>query len=232
MRSSPAQVALLVVAAFAAAEALRSTVVRTSLGTAKGKIYKSSNGGDGEALVFLGLPYAAPPVGALRYRQPQDPKPWSRILDASEYRSGCLSNTSFTTSPQTDIDEDCLYVNVFADRRCGKRSHAPCPVLFYIHGGGYSFDSASMFPVQALVDHFATRELVFVTVGYRLGSFGFLDLGSDDVVNRNIGFYDKIKALEWVQREIGKFGGDPKKVTIMGHSSGSMSSTIISWTLM
>jgi carboxylesterase type B len=180
--------ALLLAAALVNVEGRRSSYVRTSLGNAKGRVVKSSHG-DEEALVFLGLPYAAPPVGQLRYREPQDADAWRGVLDATEYRSACLSNTSLTTSPQTDIDEDCLYLNVFADSRCGKRRHAPCPVLFYIHGGGFNFDSAPMFPAQVLVDHFGTRELVFVTIGYRLGSFGFLNLGSDDVVKRNIGFY-------------------------------------------
>lgn len=193
---SPTLFALLVGAAVVlAAEGLRSSIVRTSLGTVKGRIVKNSQGGDGEAIVFLGLPYAAPPVGPLRYRKPEDPSSWHGILDATEYRSGCLSNTSMTTSPQSDIDEDCLHLNVFADRRCGKRSHGSCPIIYYIHGGGFNFDAAPMFPVQALVDHFASKELVFVTVGYRLGSFGFLDLGGDDVVQRNIGFYGMLSSL-------------------------------------
>uniref|UniRef100_A0A914D8B2 Carboxylesterase type B domain-containing protein n=1 Tax=Acrobeloides nanus TaxID=290746 RepID=A0A914D8B2_9BILA len=134
-----------------------------------------------------------------------------------------MSNTSHTRSPQKNINEDCLYVNIFADRRCNSKQ--PCPVIHYIHGGGYYYDSAVMFNETFIIEKYASEGVVFVVPAYRLGVFGFLDLGDDNLVPRNLGLHDIVYGIKWVRREIKRFGGDPKKITLMGNSVGA--STIL-----
>ncbi|KAI1705781.1 carboxylesterase family domain-containing protein [Ditylenchus destructor] len=154
--------------------------VEISGGIVRGVI---SNVGSRPANVFRGIPQAEPPVGKLRFEQLRARQSWRpKVWNAMEYRPACLSNTSKTTSPQFNIDEDCIYTNIYADPECRK---------------------------------------VFVICAYRIGFLGFLDLGNDDVVPRNLAFYDIIHNLEWARKEIRSFGGDPEQITIMGNSAGA-----------
>uniref|UniRef100_A0A183UKG0 Carboxylic ester hydrolase n=1 Tax=Toxocara canis TaxID=6265 RepID=A0A183UKG0_TOXCA len=173
---------------------------------------------------FLGIPYAQPPIANLRYRKPAPVKKWENILDATKFRQSCLWNSSETSNDadKMRMSEDCLFMNVLTNKRC--LVDGECAVIFYIHGGGYRYDTPSLFSTQFLIDNFLThqRSVVFVMPAYRFGSFGFLNLSPHLTTSavKNIGFLDLIKALQWVQREIKHFGGDAKNVTIMGHSSG------------
>ncbi|KAI1709975.1 carboxylesterase family domain-containing protein [Ditylenchus destructor] len=171
------------------------------------------------AYVFKGIPIAEPPVGKLRFQKLRPLMPWSNVWNATKYRHACPSNTSRTLSPTKDWDEDCIYINVFADPKC-RKGRVRCPVLFYIHGGGFITDSAVMFNETQIVQKYASDEVIFVLPAFRLGVLGFLDLGNDNIVPRNLGFYDIIFALNWTRREIKSFGGDPNKITAMGTSSG------------
>ncbi|KAI4457256.1 carboxylesterase [Holotrichia oblita] len=163
----------------------------------KGKTYYS----------FQGLPYATPPVGDLRLADPQPPKKWNHILDATKPGKTCIEmyyeNTGY---------EDCLYLNVFTPNL-----DKSLPVIVWIHGGSF----AVIFTNNTLsgVDYFIDEEVVFVTIHYRLGPFGFLST-EDDVIPGNFGLKDQVMAIEWVYDNINKFGGDPKKITIMGESAG------------
>jgi para-nitrobenzyl esterase len=176
-------------------------------------------------MVFRGIPYAAPPVGALRWRPPQSAARWSGVLDASKLGHNCVQH-----QPYADIDpftagvsEDCLYLNVWTSSLDNRSSR---PVLVWIHGGGFwaGFGGEERHNGGPL----ARKGAVVVTLNYRLGPFGFLAhpalaAESPHHAAGNYGLLDQIAALQWVKRNIARFGGDPSRVTIFGESAGGMS---------
>ncbi|MHB2168695.1 carboxylesterase/lipase family protein [Alsobacter sp. R-9] len=172
--------------------------------------------------VFLGVPYAAPPAGALRWRAPQPVAAWSDPRPADRFGPDCMQNpVAWDTAPLgTAPAEDCLTVNVWTPAGAGPdRRH---PVLVWIHGGGYvnGGSSAPVYDGSAL----ARSGLVVVSLNYRLGRFGFFGhpalTAAAEGPTGNFGLMDQIAALRWVQRNIGAFGGDPGAVTAMGESAG------------
>ena len=180
--------------------------------TVSGKIAGERRGGHER---FLGIPYAAPPVGERRWRAPQPAPMWSRVRPAVEFARSAPQPPSalpgMAVGPQ---DEDCLYLNVYTPAADSARR----PVLFWIHGGGFTTGSGS----QALYDGGALAErgdVVVVTINYRLGALGYLHLPGADA---NVGQLDQIAALEWTRDNIRAFGGDPERVTIFGESAGGM----------
>lgn len=188
---------------------------------------------------FLGVPYAQPPVGALRWKRPQPPRHWDGIRKADHFshrawqtvqeppRDGQGINYAkeFYENPafMPEMDEDCLYLNIWTpDVSTDKK----LPVAFYIHGGAFlnGFGSEIEFDGEA----FARRGVILVTINYRLGAFGFfahpgLKQEDPDGCCGNYGIYDQIAALQWVRDNIANFGGDPDKITIFGQSAGAMS---------
>jgi para-nitrobenzyl esterase len=176
--------------------------------------------------VFRGIPFAQPPVGALRWREPQPVKSWSGVRNADQFGSRCMQRTG----PMADywfrshgMSEDCLYLNVWTP---AKSASERLPVLVYIFGGGFQngdgseprYDGASM----------ARKGIVAVTLNYRLNVFGFfahpdLTKESPHHASGNYGLLDQVAALRWVRENIEAFGGDPKMVTIAGESAGSLS---------
>ncbi|MEM8734961.1 MAG: carboxylesterase/lipase family protein [Planctomycetota bacterium] len=167
---------------------------------------------------FKGIPYAAPPVGDLRWRPPQEPQAWEEVRECDKFGPKALQNKK--TEGQS---EDCLYLNVWRPREA---SDSPLPVMVWIHGGGFTQGSGheASYDGTAL----AKRGVVLVTINYRLGAFGFMahpDLSaeSEHSASGNYAILDQIKALEWVQKNIAKFGGDPNRVTIFGESAGGTS---------
>jgi para-nitrobenzyl esterase len=176
---------------------------------------------------FKGLPYAAPPVGDLRWRPPVPVIAWSGVRQADRFAPDCMQKPSATDSPQTNArSEDCLYLNVWTPvRKPTKR-----PVFVWIHGGGSRVGSGAepQFDGVAL----AKRGIVVVTINYRLGPFGFLSSSALSAesgygASGNYGFMDDMAALRWVKRNIAAFGGDPGRVTIGGESSGSVTSSVL-----
>ncbi|KHN84664.1 Cocaine esterase [Toxocara canis] len=197
---------------------------KLSTGQIRGKYIVTSRNTSG--YVFLGIPYAEPPLGKLRYRAPRAVRPWKGVIEVKQYRNSCLWNSSITSNIAefTRMSEDCLTVNVFTNAKCLLKGK--CAVVYMIHGGDYNFDSPMLYPVDFLVDNFAPEErsVIVVTVTYRLGSFGFLNLSPNlkSSAVKNIGLLDMIEGLRWVQKEISNLGGDPNRVTVMGHSSGAV----------
>ena len=173
---------------------------------------------------FLGIPYAAPPVGERRWKPPAPPATWSAPLDALDFQSGCMQTPSLLSLvPRTD--EDCLYLNVFTPRPAPAPA-TPAPVMVFIHGGGFDHGagSESRYDGQSL----AEAGVVLVTLNYRLGALGFLahpalSAESPDGISGNQGILDQRAALQWVRRNIAAFGGDPKNVTVFGESAGAVS---------
>ncbi|KAK7071886.1 Carboxylesterase [Halocaridina rubra] len=164
---------------------------------------------------FRGIPYAAPPVGRLRFRDPQEievPWPGGR-LDATQFRPFC---------PQYDHDtnqvvgqEDCLYLNIYTPA-VPDQSRARLPVLVFLHGGSYLRGTASSLGPRKLM----REDIVVVTANFRLGILGFLST-RDEYLPGNYGLLDQVEALRWVQRNIAQFGGDPNRVTLGGFDSGA-----------
>jgi para-nitrobenzyl esterase len=195
--------------------------VTIDTGTLEGVVDSASG-----VMVFRGIPYAAPPVGELRWRPPQSPARWQGVRDASKLGHNCIQH-----QPYDDIDpftagvsEDCLYLNVWTNSLPASR--APLPVLVWIHGGGFwaGFGGEERHNGGPL----AKKGAVVVTLNYRLGPLGFLAhpaLAAESPHHSagNYGLLDQIAALQWVKRNIARFGGDPSRVTIFGESAGGMS---------
>ncbi len=177
---------------------------------------------------FKGIPFAQPPLGDLRWREPQPVAAWSGVRSATRFAPACMQDgVSIPGEKPPETSEDCLYLNVWTPE---KRSQTPLPVMVFIYGGGWTNGSASM-PLY-WGDRLARKGAVVVTLGYRLGSLGFLShpeltRESRNHSSGNYGLMDQIAALQWVQRNIGSFGGDKNRVTIFGQSAGAMSVSIL-----
>jgi para-nitrobenzyl esterase len=178
---------------------------------------------DGIAMSWKGVRYAAAPVGDLRFRAPQPPRRWTEVADASSY--GCVCPQPPVPNFPLDLgapeDEDCLFVNVWAPS--GTAPGDGKPVMVWLHGGAFVLGSGS----QPLYDGrrlASSGDVVVVTLNYRVGAFGFLDLSDLAGGNRfdsNIGLRDVLAALRWVRDNIAAFGGDPSRVTVFGESAGA-----------
>ncbi|MBR6380092.1 MAG: carboxylesterase family protein [Lachnospiraceae bacterium] len=207
---------------------------RLIIETENGKI-EGLHGWDPRIAVFKGVPYAKPPVGELRFRSPQPLDSWEGIRQAFDYAPVSMQQTpgidkeSFwtkemhPTGPEYEVSEDSLYLNIFTPARTGEEN---LPVLFYIHGGGFTGGYPS--EIEFDWEHMARKGIVVVSVQYRLGIFGFL---AADALSQtfpfegkgNYGIEDQIAALAWTRRNIRAFGGDPDRITIAGQSAGAMS---------
>ncbi|KAL5279184.1 hypothetical protein ACFFRR_003665 [Megaselia abdita] len=191
-------------------------VIKTPLGSIEGVQSKSSKGDTFYS--FLGVPYAEPPTGEFRFREPQAKQPWGdKVLKATKDGKVCPQPVIFFNN--SEMSEDCLFMNIHT--RHIKDDKTLVPVLFYVHGGGYFFGSGHSV-VIAGPDFFLNHDVVLVSINYRLGPLGFASTGSQ-LAPGNFGFKDMVMALKWVQENIKAFGGDPDSVTIFGHSAGGMS---------
>lgn len=176
---------------------------------------------------FKGIPYAAPPIGALRWKEPQPVKKWKGIRDATKFGAKCWTASPFGGPVNTkDVNEDCLFLNIWTPAEQNKK----LPVMVFIHGGGFQFGSASDNSLDGT--SLAKKGVVLVTINYRLGVFGFLartDLDKE-TKSQSSGMYgtlDQIAALRWIKQNISSFGGDPDRVTLFGESAGAHSVGIL-----
>ena len=177
---------------------------------------------------FKGIPFAAPPVGALRWKAPQPVKPWTGVKQASSFALSCMQDAAAAkifNAPE-GVSEDCLYLNVWTPAKSASES---LPVMVWIYGGGFVLGQTSV----PLYDgtKLAEKGVVLVSVAYRVGAFGFLahpDLSRESGKGSgNYGLQDQIAGLRWVKANIAKFGGDPNRVTVFGESAGGISVSML-----
>lgn len=178
----------------------------------------------GDITRFAGIPYAKPPVGTRRWRMPEAPAPWAGVRDGTQFGHVCPQAPTqvelLMGMTMGEQSEDCLYLNVWTPGTAGKR-----PVMVWIHGGAFMIGAGSQSIYQG--EGLAAQDIVLVTLNYRLGAFGFVNLKdvSDGALpaTGSEGLADQIMALHWVKQNIASFGGDPGNITIFGESAGGMS---------
>nr|XP_017197764.1 cocaine esterase-like isoform X1 [Oryctolagus cuniculus] len=209
-----------------------SPIRNTHTGQVRGSLVHVE-GTDAGVHTFLGIPFAKPPVGPLRFAPPEPAEAWSGVRDGTSHPAMCLQDLAITdqdvlqlnlTLPSIPMSEDCLYLNIYSPAHA--REGSDLPVMVWIHGGGQTTGMASMYDGSALA---AFEDVVVVTIQYRLGVLGFFSTGDQHAAG-NWGYLDQVAALRWVQKNIAHFGGNPGRVTIFGESAGgtSVSSHVLS----
>ncbi|KAM5134236.1 cocaine esterase-like [Callospermophilus lateralis] len=210
-----------------------SPIRTTRTGQVRGSLIHVK-GTDAGVHTFLGIPFAKPPLGPLRFAAPVPPEPWSGVRDGTSHPAMCLQNADamniealnlgIINLPPMPMSEDCLYLSIYAPAHAREGSNLP--VMVWIHGGALVMGSASMCDGSILA---AIENVLVVTVQYRLGVLGFFSTG-DQHATGNWGYLDQVAALRWVQQNIAHFGGNPDRVTIFGQSAGgtSVSSLVVS----
>lgn len=201
--------------------------VRTASGVVSG-IHLHTAGTDVDA--YLGIPFARPPTGELRFKKPLPVRPWNGTLLAERMHPGCVQ-TNFTVidGVQLDMsrtDEDCLKLNVWVPKRnCSGDSAPPCeqhlPVFVYLYGGFFTWGTSDFFLYDGL-ELAARANVIYASFNYRVGILGFLNASSPEAPG-NMGLYDQVEALRWIHKNIVFFGGDPKAITVAGQSAGAIS---------
>ncbi|MFD9357063.1 carboxylesterase/lipase family protein [Streptomyces sp. NPDC060031] len=187
--------------------------VTLTQGTLRGQMH------DG-AEEFLGVPYAAPPVGESRLRAPRPPQRWSGAREATRQAPACLQFSPFGLGDPQAVSEDCLYLDVYRPRTA--HTGARLPVIVWLHGGAYSQGTGTQFGGRTMADLTGS---VVVSINYRLGQLGYLGLpelaGENERRSGSFGLMDQVAALRWTRENIGAFGGNPDSVTVSGQSAGS-----------
>ena len=208
----------------------QSPIVKVEGGYVQGVASASS-----DITVFRGIPYAAPPVGDLRWKRPQPVEKWKGVKKADTFSNICWQpgnavgtfyGNEFYWKEQTVQSEDCLYLNIWTPTDAINKSDRDLPVAFWVHGGAYFNGYGHEITMDG--DAWAKRGVILVTINYRLGIFGFLahpELSAEnaDGTSGNYGTYDQIAALKWVHENIAEFGGDPDNITVFGQSAGAAS---------
>ncbi|HRH60881.1 MAG TPA: carboxylesterase family protein, partial [Chitinophagaceae bacterium] len=217
---------MVIITSVITAQKNKAPVVKTNAGLISGIIND-----DATVRIYKGIPFAAPPVGELRWKAPQPLQSWSGVKKCDAFSASPMQNkptpfmmyTPEFLIPEQPISEDCLYLNVWTAAKSSKEKR---PVIVWIYGGGFVSGGSAC----AIYDgeNLAKKGVVFVSINYRVGVFGFLahpelTKESNGKGSGNFAFLDQIAALQWVKKNIEAFGGDPNRVTIAGQSAGSFS---------
>ena len=204
------------------AQTTPSTLVKVDGGLVEGSL-------EDRLTIYRGIPFVAPPIGDLRWRPPQPVEPWEGVLETREFCAACPQPANMISALFTKygMSEDCLYLNLW---KPNDSTGEKLPVMVWIYGGGFNMDSTSQDLITGEV--LAQKGVIVVSIAYRLGALGFLahpglSNESEQHVSGNYGILDQVAALEWIQRNIEAFGGDPQNVTIFGQSAGGQSVSIL-----
>ncbi|KAH7946345.1 hypothetical protein HPB49_023406 [Dermacentor silvarum] len=211
-------------------DARERPVVKTNYGVVEGI---RMNAGSEKVDSFLGIPYATPPVGELRFERPLPAKPWKGKYNASRKPTPCMQSDfpiyQDIVLDYTHSSEDCLYYNIWRPTRSCPNDTETCnaklPVMVFIHGGGFQFGDSSLF-VYDLSNLAVSANIITVSFNYRLNFFGFLTTETADLPG-NMGMWDQVLFLKWINENIAHFGGDPSEVTVAGHSAGGVSAGLL-----
>lgn len=209
--------------------------VDTSIITVSGGQVQGVNIDTSAVTVFKGIPYAAPPVGELRWRRPQPVEPWDTVLLADHFRAAAFQaahraddgnyGREFFWQGDPEFSEDCLYLNVWTPTSAVGHPEAQLPVALWVHGGAYT--GGWGFEPEMDGEAWAQQNVILVTINYRLGLFGFLNhpelSAEQNGISGNYGTYDQVAALQWVHDNIAQFGGNPNLITVLGQSAGGAS---------
>uniref|UniRef100_A0A915CG86 Carboxylesterase type B domain-containing protein n=1 Tax=Parascaris univalens TaxID=6257 RepID=A0A915CG86_PARUN len=218
---------------FSAAETDRSTISEDQGGTKRypirettdGRIrgyYLDSNGTTAE--IYEAVPYAMPPIGDLRFEPARPPHPWSDIRDCGKGRmQRCVEFWFRGTTAQGT--EDCLHMDIVVPTSVSMQNRS-LPILIWIHGGSYQVNSATVYPLEAIVENFASRGIIFAAINYRLGPLGFLT-ASHRLLPGNFGLDDQIQAIRWLKANARNFDGNPELITLGGESAGAASASLL-----
>ncbi|XP_004518261.1 esterase B1 [Ceratitis capitata] len=199
-----------------------TAIVETEYGKVKG--LKRNTIYDVPYYSFEGIPFAKPPVGELRFKAPQRPDPWVGVLDCLNAKNRAVQLHMITNNAEGS--EDCLYLNVYTK---DPKSDKPRPVMVWVHGGGFVVGEANRDWFGP--DYFMEKDVILVTIQYRLGVFGFLSLSTPELnVPGNAGLKDQVLALKWIKSNIANFGGDPNCITVFGESAGGAATHYLSIT--
>uniref|UniRef100_A0A0K0ETI3 COesterase domain-containing protein n=1 Tax=Strongyloides stercoralis TaxID=6248 RepID=A0A0K0ETI3_STRER len=203
-----------------------SPTIKTSYGNISGFKYKINN--EYTTNVFLGIPFAKPPVGNLRFKKPESPEKWDGLLEAFTYKSKSIQKKDIFTDflVRVPISEDCLYLNIVTpnlSNTCFKKY----PVMVFIHGGAYYSNSASRYHYSKCASYLVKHDVIFVTIQYRLGYLGYFYTG-DESCETNLGLWDQYFALKWIHENIEAFNGDCNNITLIGQSAGASSADLLS----
>ncbi|VBB34456.1 unnamed protein product, partial [Acanthocheilonema viteae] len=204
----------------------KSRQIETKSGIVEGKELRCSKG---PIDVFLGIPYAKPPIGERRFKKPEKICPWSGIMKCKRYQSRAPQKDFFWDRIDLGVgkNEDCLYLNIITPKwKPQPEFKNGFPVMFYIHGGGYMIDSAVKYHYSKIARLLVCKDVTVVTIQYRLGFLGFFTIGNE-ICPGNFGIWDQIMALKWVKENIIYFGGDPDRITIVGQSAGAASADLL-----
>ncbi|CDW54715.1 carboxylesterase family protein [Trichuris trichiura] len=202
--------------------------VKVEQGFIKGRLWNITNR---QVQVYLGIPYAEPPIGPLRFQKPIKKKPWEGDHIAFEYGPPCIQfmdfheHDRFSGSNMKRQKEDCLYLNIFSPYE--ENADTLYPVIVWIHGGSLLAGSSdSGVDTEVALKNIVLKNVTLVTLNYRLGPLGFLSTSLSDAKG-NFGIWDQIEALAWLQANIREFNGDPDMVTVMGESAGGSSASLL-----
>ncbi len=221
-------IVVLILASCTSKPKLIGPVVKTQSGLVQGVANEN-----GTVIAFKGIPYAAPPVGGLRWKEPQPPLSWEGIRDAGEFCASCMQILRYSHLPGgpwteefmvlNEVSEDCLFLNIWTP---AKKATDKLATLVYIHGGGFTEGSGAIDVYDG--EELAKKGIIVITINYRMGVLGFLahpELTAESPNNAsgNYGILDQVAALRWISDNIAAFGGDPGRVTIAGQSAGAMS---------
>ncbi|CEF62235.1 Carboxylesterase, type B domain-containing protein [Strongyloides ratti] len=205
------------------------TIRKISNGFIRGRIGKGDKNETG--FVYLGIPYAKPPINDLRYKKPLPPDNWNGIKNVTKIGKVCLwdsGETSRKWNPE-EMSEDCLQINVYTSKWC--IDNGGCPVLLYLHGGQYIFGGTDLLNEKSLIENFANdnNKVVFTSINFRLGSLGYFSLNGrlNLSMDTNVALFDVLRALKWINKEIDIFGGNPGNVALMGHSAGATAAAYV-----